>query len=87
MGKVKRPARKHSNHHDNPQNGRSVVVRRQHSQKQTLPAKNAQDVKNERPLIRPKIPFTKHDNILLLGEGKLHTLRPYPVEIDGNYDI
>ncbi|KEF61836.1 uncharacterized protein A1O9_03407 [Exophiala aquamarina CBS 119918] len=69
MGKVKRPARKHSNHHDSPQNSRSAVVRRQHSQKQALPAKNAQEFKSRGAPLRPKIPFTKHDNILLLGEG------------------
>lgn len=80
MGKVKRAARKHSNHHDNPQNSRNAVVRRQHSQKQVLPAKNRQDVKTRGPPIRPKIPFTKHDNILLLGEGKLNTLRHHTCE-------
>lgn len=71
MGKVKRQARKHSNHHDNPANGRGAVVRRQYSQKQALPAKNPPAVKNKGPPIRPKVPFTKYDNVLLLGEGNM----------------
>ncbi|KAJ4523964.1 hypothetical protein HRR83_002082 [Exophiala dermatitidis] len=41
MGKAKRPARKHSNHHDNPKSAKNAVVRRQHSQKPPQHAKKA----------------------------------------------
>ena len=72
MGKVKRQARKNSNHHDNPGNNRTTVVRRQHSQK--APQKTPQQTKKSaskngaRP-VRVKVSFTKHDNVLLVGEG------------------
>lgn len=71
MGKVKRQARKHSNHHDNPSKPKATVNRRQHSQ---LPPSNSkksvtQRAKNGPSQVRVKVPFTRHDNVLLVGEG------------------
>ncbi|KAI1612265.1 hypothetical protein EDD36DRAFT_281142 [Exophiala viscosa] len=71
MGKNKRQARKHSNHHDNPSKPKSTINRRQHSQ--LPPSKSnkvvAQRARNGPPQIRVKVPFTKSDNVLLIGEG------------------
>ncbi|KIW51552.1 hypothetical protein PV05_10262 [Exophiala xenobiotica] len=71
MGKVKRQAQKHSNHHDNLRKGKAAVVRRQHSQKPPQPAKKAtsQAATNGTSQGRLNVPFTKHDNVLLVGEG------------------
>jgi len=71
MGKVKRQARKNSNHHDNPSHSKSTVNRRQHSQLPPSKSKRAvaQRAKNRPAQSRVKVPFTKHDNVLLVGEG------------------
>lgn len=72
MGKVKRLGRKHSNHHDNPQSTKSKVIRRQHSQikPHSTKEKAAQAQKNGSQTPRLRVPFSKHDNLLLVGEGK-----------------
>ena len=72
MGKVKRQARKHSNHHDAPNPNKSKVSRRQHSQQfKAQPRKHvAQKADNNAQQARFKVPFTKHDIVLLVGEGK-----------------
>ena len=81
MGKVKRPARRHSNHNDNPKSNSSKVVRRQHSQHKRLqPPKAAaqkasNDVSQQRRL---KVPYTKRDNVLLVGEG---SSKPQPTPV------
>ncbi|OAP61172.1 hypothetical protein AYL99_03373 [Fonsecaea erecta] len=77
MGKVQRQGRKpHSTF------GKSTVVRRQHSRPQAQrPAKGRAAAaaaaaapsggQHGRPQqARPKVPFTKHDNVLLVGEGR-----------------
>jgi 25S rRNA (uracil2634-N3)-methyltransferase len=75
MGKTKRAARHHSNHHDAPKSTKSTksnVVRRQHSQQNKilrLKKFGGQSQSNGQPQARPKIPFTRHDNVLLVGEG------------------
>ncbi|KIW70982.1 hypothetical protein PV04_03208 [Phialophora macrospora] len=72
MGKVKRQARKHSNHHDNPSTNKSRVIRRQHSQQQRpQPTKGAgqQASQSGQQHARLKVPFTRYDNVLLVGEG------------------
>ncbi|KAJ9494329.1 hypothetical protein LTR99_002168 [Exophiala xenobiotica] len=73
MGKVKRQAQKHSNHHDNPGKGKATVARRQHSQKPPQSAKKAtaHAATNGASQARSNVPFTKHDNVLLIGEGDL----------------
>ena len=73
MGKVKRQAQKHSNHHDNPRKGKATVVRRQYSQKPPQSAKKATShaTTNGTSQGRLNVPFTKHDNVLLVGEGIL----------------
>ncbi|ETI23555.1 hypothetical protein G647_05357 [Cladophialophora carrionii CBS 160.54] len=72
MGKVKRNARKHSNHHDNPPINKSRVIRRQHSQQPRSQASTRaaqQPSPNGPPHGRLKVPFTAYDNVLLVGEG------------------
>ncbi|KIX10092.1 uncharacterized protein Z518_01173 [Rhinocladiella mackenziei CBS 650.93] len=71
MGKVKRQDRRRSNHHDNPKYGKPTIIRRQHSQTTAQRTKKgaSQLSKHGPPPIRAKVPFTKHDNILLVGEG------------------
>ncbi|KAK6365085.1 hypothetical protein LTS17_011563 [Exophiala oligosperma] len=72
MGKVKRQAQRHSNHHDNPRKGNKSISRRQHSQKQPPAVKKAaatQSAPHGNPQARLKVSFTKFDNVLLVGEG------------------
>ncbi|KIW16608.1 hypothetical protein PV08_03796 [Exophiala spinifera] len=71
MGKVKRQAQKHSNHHDNPRKGATSISRRQHSQKPPTIVKKAasKPVSHDNLQGRLKVPFTKFDNVLLVGEG------------------
>lgn len=78
MGKVKRQARKNSNHHDSSASKKSPKVnRRQHSQQQK--SRGSKPVgsklkKIEQTQARLKVPFSKHDNVLLVGEGKARNL-------------
>ena len=74
MGKVKRQARKHSNHHDNSASEKSQVTRRQHSQQvRTKASKHvvSKGKQNGQSQARLKVPFARHDNVLLVGEGKV----------------
>ncbi|KIW27312.1 uncharacterized protein PV07_07063 [Cladophialophora immunda] len=71
MGKVQRQGRKHHSKF-----GKSTVVRRQHSHQQPVqqrPAKVAAPPggggQHVPPKARVKVPFTRHDNVLLVGEG------------------
>ena len=70
MGKVKRRARKYSNHHDNPKRNKSAVIGRQHIQKASPQRKNPGPQQ-----VRVRVPFTKHDNVLLVGEGTSNSVR------------
>lgn len=73
-----------TNHHDNPNRARNTVVRRQHSQQKPNPLKNKitptsvqqgkassssekTNIQNQQQ--KRKIPFTKADQVLLVGEG------------------
>ncbi|EXJ83826.1 hypothetical protein A1O1_07453 [Capronia coronata CBS 617.96] len=71
MGKVNRPARKHSNHHDNPKTTKAALSRRQHSQKAPHSKKKvvSSHGKDGPAKAGLKVPFTRQDNVLLVGEG------------------
>lgn len=83
MGKIKRQARKHSNHHDNPSKSRARVTGKSNNQKSPHHARQAiaQIASKASTPSRVKIPFGKHDNVLLVGEGMLQacTLARGPV--------
>ncbi|EXJ72302.1 uncharacterized protein A1O5_04806 [Cladophialophora psammophila CBS 110553] len=68
MGKVQRQARKH-----NSKFGKSTVVRRQHSHQPGQPASAVAVASAKshhgRRQARLKVPFTKYDKVLLVGEG------------------
>ncbi|KIX96898.1 uncharacterized protein Z520_07618 [Fonsecaea multimorphosa CBS 102226] len=71
MGKIQRQGRKHHSTF-----GKSTVVRRQHSHQQAQSPANLKAAaspsggqQHGRPQARVKVPFTKHDNVLLVGEG------------------
>lgn len=78
MGKVKRQAQKHSNHHDNPRRGNTSISRRQHSQKPTPAVRKvtSQPASRGNPQGQSKKPFAKFDNVLLVGEGMIDFVLP-----------
>ncbi|OAL35507.1 hypothetical protein AYO20_05126 [Fonsecaea nubica] len=68
MGKVQRQGRKHQHHSTF---GKSTVVRRQHSHHPpTKPKAPSTGSQHGQPQARVKVPFTKNDNVLLVGEGE-----------------
>ncbi|EXJ79975.1 hypothetical protein A1O3_08261 [Capronia epimyces CBS 606.96] len=71
MGKAKRHARKHSNHHDNPKSTKTAVTRRQHSQRAPHSTKKAVSSREKGgpAKARLKVPFARWDHVLLVGEG------------------